>query len=85
MGKTKAKQDDKEGDQKKHKVLNIQTHGDAAFTAQGASYEALTLCKLPKFEIGGSIHVITNNQLGFTTNSQDGRSFEYASDTVKSF
>jgi 2-oxoglutarate dehydrogenase complex dehydrogenase (E1) component-like enzyme len=43
------------------RVLNIQAHGDAAFPGQGASYEALTLSKLPKFTCDGSIHIITNN------------------------
>jgi len=66
-------------------VLNIQGHGDAAFTGQGAAYEALTLCKLPKFTTNGTIHFITNNQVGFTTDSKDGRSFPYASDIVKPF
>lgn len=83
MGKTKAKVDDTQGDSRQ--VLNIQSHGDAAFSGQGAAYEALTLCKLPKFDIGGSIHIITNNQLGFTTNAADGRSFDNSSDIVKSF
>lgn len=66
-------------------MLNIQAHGDAAFCGQGAAYEALTLCKLPKFNIGGTVHIITNNQVGFTTDSADGRSFEHSSDIVKSF
>lgn len=43
------------------------------------------MCKLPKFDIGGSVHIITNNQVGFTTNSSDARSFEHSSDIVKSF
>lgn len=84
MGKAKAKVDDTDaGDSRS--VLNIQAHGDAAFCGQGAAYEALTLCKLPKFDIGGSIHIITNNQVGFTTASVDGRSFDHSSDIVKSF
>ena len=60
MGKTKAKIDDTTH-KNKGSVLNIQAHGDAAFCGQGAAYEALTLCNLPKFTIGGSIHIITNN------------------------
>ena len=40
---------------------------------------------MPKFDIGGTIHIITNNQVGFTTNSVDGRSFDHSSDIVKSF
>jgi 2-oxoglutarate dehydrogenase E1 component len=43
------------------------------------------MSKLPKFNIDGSIHIITNNQIGFTTNSDDGRSFNHSSDIVKSF
>jgi len=85
MGKSRAKIDgDVVGGDKKA-VLNIQAHGDAAFSGQGAAYEALTLCKLPKFEIGGSVHIITNNQVGFSTDPRDGRSFEHSSDIVKSF
>lgn len=43
------------------------------------------MCNLPSFTIGGSIHIITNNQLGFTTANQHGRSFDHSSDIVKSF
>jgi 2-oxoglutarate dehydrogenase complex dehydrogenase (E1) component-like enzyme len=88
MGKTRAKIDDKEArhlSKNTGSVLNIQAHGDAAFCGQGAAYEGLTLCNLPKFTCGGSIHIITNNQVGFTTDSVDGRSFEHSSDIVKSF
>ena len=45
----------------------------------------MTLSRLPKFTIGGSVHIITNNQVGFTTTGQDSRSTPYASDIVKSF
>jgi len=83
MGKARAKIDDYDGNWRK--VLNIQAHGDAAFTGQGAAYEALTLCKLSNFTINGTIHLITNNQLGFTTDASDGRSFPFASDIVKPF
>lgn len=67
MGKTRAKLNDVRESDDTRQVLNIQVHGDAAFSGQGAAYESLTLCNLPKFTIGGSIHVITNNQIGFTT------------------
>ena len=60
MGKTKAKQDDY-GKGTWRKVLNIQGHGDAAFSGQGVAYESLTMSRLPKFSCGGSIHFITNN------------------------
>ena len=87
MGKARAKIDDYEGGFEKNwgKVLNIQGHGDAAFTGQGAAYEGLSLCKLPKFTTNGTIHFITNNQVGFTTDSKDARSFPFASDIVKPF
>lgn len=90
MGKTRAKQDDyatatNDKDTAWKKVLNIQGHGDAAFTGQGAAYEGLTLCNLPKYSCHGTVHFITNNQVGFTTDSQDARSFPYASDIVKPF
>jgi 2-oxoglutarate dehydrogenase complex dehydrogenase (E1) component-like enzyme len=85
MGKTRAKLNDMRETDDTRKVLNIQVHGDAAFSGQGAAYESLTLCNLPKFTIGGSIHIITNNQIGFTTLEEDGRSTPYSSDIVKGF
>ena len=84
MGKARAKINDTE-EKDTRSTLNIQAHGDAAFSGQGAAYESLTLCNLPKFSIGGSIHIITNNQVGFTTQQPDGRSFKHSSDVVKSF
>ena len=85
MGKSRAKMDGDGNGVGAKTVLNIQAHGDAAFCGQGAAYEGLTLCNLPKFEIGGSVHIITNNQVGFSTEPKDGRSFEHSSDIVKSF
>ena len=79
MGKARAKLDDGQS------ALSIQVHGDAAFSGQGCVYEALSLQKLPKFSCGGSIHIITNNQLGFTTSGSDSRSTEHSSDVVKAF
>jgi probable 2-oxoglutarate dehydrogenase E1 component DHKTD1 len=84
MGKARAKIDDS-GSSDTRSVLNIQAHGDAAFCGQGAAYEGLTLSKLPKFDVGGSVHIITNNQVGFTTSAEDGRSFDHSSDIVKCF
>lgn len=85
MGKTRAKLDDLHTSGKDSRVMNIQCHGDAAFPGQGASYEALTMSKLPKFSCDGTMHVITNNQVGFTTNPVDDRSFSQAADIVKPF
>ena len=85
MGKTRAKMDDFGANEDNKVVMNIQAHGDSAFPGQGASYEALALSKLPNFSCGGSIHIITNNQVGFTTEPTNYRSFQNSSDLVKPF
>ena len=64
-------------------VLPIQVHGDAAFSGQGIVQETLLLSGLPGFKVGGSVHIIVNNQLGFTTPSQLGRCSKHASDPMK--
>lgn len=66
-------------------VLSILIHGDAAFPAQGIVAESLNLSRLPGYQVGGTIHIIANNQLGYTTLPQDGRSTLYASDLAKGF
>jgi len=65
--------------------LPILLHGDAAFPGEGVSAETLNLSRLPGYRTGGTIHIITNNQLGFTTERQDARSTTYASDLAKGF
>lgn len=81
MGKTRSKQHLHGAD----KVLNIQVHGDAAFCAQGIVFESLLLGKVPKFNIDGTIHLITNNQIGYTTKPIDGRPSKNPSDVAKAF
>ncbi|KAG5879110.1 hypothetical protein JTB14_031658 [Gonioctena quinquepunctata] len=89
MGKTRAKQMmSKDGDYGTNtrwadKVMNIQVHGDAAIIGQGVNQECLSLSAIPHFEIGGSIHLVVNNQLGFTTPGERGRSSRYATDLAK--
>lgn len=61
-------------------VLCVQLHGDAAFVAQGVVMESLGLSELPHYGVGGSVHVVVNNNLGFTTPSTSARSSLYASD-----
>ena len=65
--------------------LPILIHGDAAFPGEGVVAETLNLYKLPGYKTGGTIHIITNNQLGFTTERDDARSTLYASDLAKGY
>ncbi|CAH2040724.1 unnamed protein product, partial [Iphiclides podalirius] len=91
MGKTRSKQLQlKEGDYSPDgssrmgdKVLNVQIHGDAAFTGQGINQETLMLSQAPHFDVGGSLHVVVNNQVGFTLPAQRGRSCRYVTDLAK--
>jgi 2-oxoglutarate dehydrogenase E1 component len=66
-------------------VLPILIHGDAAFPAQGVVAETLNLARLPGYYTGGTLHIIANNQLGYTTDPHEGRSTHYASDLAKGF
>ncbi len=65
--------------------LPVIVHGDAAFPGQGIVSETLNLCRLPGYHTGGTLHIITNNQLGYTTLPNDSRSTIYASDLAKGF
>lgn len=91
QGKTRGRQQVKqEGDyctdphaQPGDKVICLQVHGDASFSGQGIVTETFTLANLPHFRVGGSIHLIVNNQVGYTTPSERGRSSLYCSDVGK--
>jgi len=65
--------------------LPILIHGDAAFPGQGVVAETFNFSRLPGYQTGGTIHIIANNQLGYTTKPEDGRSTLYASDLAKGF
>src|SRR2546423_7796509 len=87
-GRTRADQSSRDGREITHDktlVLPVLIHGDAAFPAQGIVAETLNLQALPGYHTGGTIHLITNNQLGFTTDPEEGRSTRYASDLAKGF
>ena len=66
-------------------VLAILIHGDAAFPGQGIVAETLNFCRLPGYHVGGTIHIIANNQLGFTTSPEDSYSTSYASGLARGF
>mmetsp|Transcript_14840 Transcript_14840/g.21914 ORF Transcript_14840/g.21914 Transcript_14840/m.21914 type:complete len:1037 (-) Transcript_14840:232-3342(-) len=66
-------------------VVPILLHGDAAFTGQGVVYETMQMAGVDEFNVGGTIHVIVNNQIGFTTNPHQSRSTPYCSDIGKAF
>jgi 2-oxoglutarate dehydrogenase E1 component len=66
-------------------VVPILMHGDAAFAAEGVVAESLNMARLQGFDVGGTIHVIVNNQVGFTTDPSDARSTHYASDLAKGY
>lgn len=65
------------------KIAPILIHGDAAIAGQGIVYEVLQMSKLEGFRTGGSIHIVVNNQVGFTTNFKDARSSTYCTDIAK--
>jgi 2-oxoglutarate dehydrogenase E1 component len=81
-GIARAKQDRTYADQP-NKVMPILIHGDAAIAAQGIVYEVVQMAQLDGYKTGGTIHIVVNNQIGFTTNYLDGRSSTYCTDVGK--
>lgn len=83
MGKTRAIQHF-EGDEENHDTaLGVLLHGDAAFAGQGIVYETMGMHHLPNYGIGGTLHLVVNNQIGFTTDPRFSRSTPYCSDIAK--
>lgn len=81
-GIVRAKQDDKYRDDPS-KVLPIVVHGDAAIAGQGLVYEVVQMAQLDGYKTSGTVHIVVNNQIGFTTNYLDARSSTYCTDVAK--
>jgi 2-oxoglutarate dehydrogenase E1 component len=76
QGRVRAKQD-RYADVDRYRSVAVLIHGDASFAAQGVVYESLQMSELDAYTVGGTIHVIVNNQVGFTTSPRDARSTTY--------
>ncbi|WP_251516987.1 MULTISPECIES: 2-oxoglutarate dehydrogenase E1 component [Staphylococcus] len=89
LGKTRANQDDTDHagavTTEYNDSMPIIIHGDAAYPGQGINFEAMNLGDLDGYSTGGSLHIITNNRIGFTTEPEDGRSTTYSSDVAKGY
>lgn len=84
LGQTYAKQTlKKRGNQ--NRICPLLIHGDASLAGQGIVYESLQLMNLPSYSVGGAIHLVVNNQIGYTTLPEEGRSTRYCTDIAKTF
>ena len=82
LGRCRGKQD-RFGDAQRKVGAAVLIHGDAAFAGEGIVQESLNLSQLPHYEVGGAVHVVVNNQIGFTTPPEESRSCGYATDVAK--
>lgn len=82
LGRVRAKQD-RFGDEHRSQCMGILIHGDASFAGQGVVQETFNLSELHGYRTGGTLHIVVNNQIGFTTDPHEGRSTHYATDIAK--
>ena len=83
LGKVRGQQFFQNDETSRDKSIPLLIHGDAAFAAQGVVYETIGMTNLPGYTTGGTIHLIVNNQIGFTTDPRFARSTPYCSDVAK--
>ena len=83
-GLTRPKQD-RLGDRARERVVPLLIHGDAAMAGQGVVAETMNLSRIEGYDTGGTVHMVVNNQIGFTTNPEQGRSSTYCTDVALGF